>query len=137
MNRFGRDVHEFDKLTADIRASVLVRASDAIAMSALEAADHSAAAARVRAVRHRFASVAPATRLRATAIAAAAAALGHVVLVTFVPAQVAPAMPKTLWLIVGAAAMVVAVFADRLLASWDTSATRRLWRATSYFVLRT
>ena len=137
MNRFERDIPreagrpargEFDELAVHVRASLLFRVAEAIAMACFDSVDRSAAARRLRTASSRFASTAPGTRLRAAAIAVAAATNGHVALLAFVPPQVAPAMPRTLWVIVGAAALIVAVFADRLIASWDTSATRRLWR---------
>ena len=121
----------FDGVAACVRTSVLFRAADAIASAVHTSANRSACAARVRDARARFAALTSAGRLQTVAIVAATGAVGHLLLLLLVPAQIAPATPKALWMLVAAAALVVALCARRLAASWATSVVCRLFAPRS------
>jgi len=76
-------------------------------------------------MRERFDSLDPARRVRAAAIVVSVASAGHLVLLRIVPSQLAPALPKALWLLVAATAAVAAVWPHSVIAAWQTSALRR------------
>lgn len=116
---------DFDRVSACVRASALFRAVEAIATACERAADASAVAARVRRARARFAALSGAERVRTIAMFMGTAAAGHLVLLTTVPAHIAPATPKGLWIGVAVASAIAALFARPLAASWETSAVRR------------
>ncbi len=121
---------EFGELETHVRASALYRVIEGMETACLGATTRSSIAARVREARDHFASLADAGRVRFIAIVLAAAAGGHFALLRWVPAQVAPAAPRGVWLLFAASATFVALCADRLRVSWKSSAVRRLWRAT-------
>jgi hypothetical protein len=127
---------EFDAVAACVRTSALFRAADSIATACLTAADRSAVAARVRDARARFASLPGDGRLRADAICVAMAAAGHLLLLLLVPARIAPGTPKMLWMVVAATATIVALCAQALAASWETSVLRSVFRSAGLSRLR-
>ena len=117
--------HDFDRVSACVRASALFRAAEAIASACERAADGSAVAARVRRARGRFAALPGAERVRTIAIFLGTAAVGHLALLTAVRAHITPATPKGLWIGVAVASAFAALFARPLAASWETSTLRR------------
>ena len=117
---------EFDAVAASVRRSVMFRAADAIAAAFLSAADRSGVALRIRNAWAQCASLTSDARLQAVAIFVAAAAAGHWLLLFLIPAQVAPATPKALWLIIAGTASIVALCARPLAADWETSILRKV-----------
>jgi hypothetical protein len=118
---------DFAALEAEIRRSILVRAIDALGEAWRSAWSDSSTAARIDRWRVRFSSLPRAVRVRAFALAAASTTGAYLLILGAVPAQVAPAVPRAVWLLVLASALVVAGAADRLAANWDASVVRRLW----------
>jgi hypothetical protein len=119
---------EFERLESHLRGSWLVRIIDASATVWRVAATRSAVVRALRSAIARFSSVAPAARLRAVAVFVATAAVGHLILLRFVPPHIAPALPKPMWMLVAAAAVVVALVPERLIAGWESSFVSRIWR---------
>ena len=119
---------EFDRLDSHLRSSWLVRAPEALARAWSHAANRSATARSLRIIQQRFLSLPGQGRVRAIATVVAAAALGHLLLLPFVPAHIAPALPKTFWVLVAATALGAAFDADRLSRAWQSSRVCRLLR---------
>jgi hypothetical protein len=120
------DPREFDAVAATVRASVLFRAASAVATACLTAADQSAVARQARDARVHFESRPCEERVRATAILVATATAGHLLLLFFVPAQIAPATPKVFWVVVAATASIAALVARPIAAGWRTSGLCRI-----------
>jgi hypothetical protein len=126
-----RSVDEFRRLETHIHGSVLFRRFDDLAAAAVAAAAYARVTRRLREVRERFAARSATERVRAVAVFVATAAFGHLLLLAVVPAHIAPATPKTLWIVLGAAAMFTAVCADRFVAAWPSSRVRAWWCGAS------
>jgi len=118
----------FERLESHLRGSWLVRGIDASATAWRVAATRSAIVGSLRNVIARFSSLAAADRLRAVAVFVATATVGHLMLLRFVPPHIAPALPKAFWMLVASAALVVAVFPERLIAGWESSFVSRIYR---------
>jgi len=121
---------EFERLESHLRASRLVRIVDASAIAWRVAAARSAFVRSLRGVNDRLRSPAAADRLRAAAVFVATATIGHLVLLRFVPPHIAPALPKSMWILVAAAATIVALVPERVVAGWESSFASRIWRGT-------
>ena len=122
------DTREFPAVRSMLRSSAIIRACEmAMRWWALGRA-HSSAGSRVAAARERVRRASPADRVRAAALAAGTAAAGHLILLRLVPAQVAPQIPRGLWLFVAAAALVAAFSANAVVGGWNSSLLRRLTR---------
>ena len=120
---------DFSQIEEYVRQSAIVRTIDALGEAWRAAVEDSSTAGRIRRIRSRFLMLPLAVRVRAVAIAVASAAGAYLLLLRVVPAQVAPAIPRTLWPLAFASATATAIVADRLAASWDSSSLRRLWGA--------
>ena len=116
----------FARLESDLQSSFLIRAVDAIAGAWQTAANRSAAAQWIRSGRDRFRSVAVEGRVRAVAVWAATATIGHLVLLRFIPPHVAPALPKVFWILVAFTALVVAIAAKPVAHASRSSLAARL-----------
>jgi hypothetical protein len=118
----------FDRLERHLHDSWLIRTAGARAEAAAAAVERSATADRL----HRFVTtwsvMSAAEKVRAVAVLLAAAASGHLLLLRFVPAHLAPRIPQSFWVLVAAMAVLVASQADRLPAEWEASTVRRVWR---------
>jgi hypothetical protein len=119
---------EFERLESHLRGSWLVRTIDASATAWRVAATRSAIVRDLRSAITRFGSLTQAERLRAVAVFVATAAVGHLILLRFVPPHIVPALPKALWMLVAAAALLVALVPERLIAAWESSFVSRIWR---------
>jgi hypothetical protein len=119
---------EFERLESHLRGSWLVRTIDASATAWRVAATRSAIVRALRSAITHFNSLAPAKRLRAVAVFVATAAVGYLILLRFVPLDIAPALPKAMWVLVAAAALVIALVPERLIAGWESSFVSRIWR---------
>ena len=119
---------EFERLESHLRGSWLARTIDVSATAWRVAATRSAFVCALRSAIARFSSLAPADRLRAAAVFVATATVGHLILLRLVPSYIAPALPKAMWMLVAAAAFVVAVVPERLIAGWESSFVCRIWR---------
>jgi len=119
---------EFERLESHPHGSWLVRAIDASATAWRVAATRSATVRALDSAMARFSSLTQAERLRAVAVFVATAAVGHLILLRFVPPHIAPALPKAMWMLVAAAALVVALVPERLIAGWESSLVSRIWR---------
>jgi hypothetical protein len=120
---------EFERLESHLRGSWLVRSVDAAATAWRVAAPRSALVRPVRRAAAQFRSLSPADRLQAVAVFVAGATAGHLMLLRFVPPHIAPALPKVMWMLVAAAALVVALVPERMIAGWESSFVARIWRA--------
>src|SRR4030095_15852440 len=96
---------EFERLESHLRGSWLVRTIDASATAWRVAAKRSAIVRDLRSAIPRFGSLTQAERLRAVAVFVATAAVGHLILLRFVPPHLVPALPRALWVLVGGAAV--------------------------------
>ena len=121
----GRD---FPRLEAHMRSSLLFRACEGVAAVGRTAAMNSATAAAIHDTRARFNALERHDRIRAIAIATAVGAAGHLLLARLMPSNLAPALPRSFWLLISATAIVAVVFARQLAAALQTSAIRRVIR---------
>jgi len=119
---------EFERLESHLRGSWLVRTIDASAIAWRVAATRSTSARARRTAIAWFSSLTPAERLRAVAVFVATAAVGHLILLRFVPPHIAPALPKPTWMLVAAAALLVALVPEPLIAAWESSFVSKMWR---------
>ena len=119
---------EFERLESHLRGSWLGRGVDASATAWRVAVTRSAFVGSLRRVIARFSSQAPADRLRAVAVSVATATVGHLMLLRFVPPHIAPALPKSFWMLVLAAALVAALVPRRVIAGWESSFVSRIYR---------
>jgi hypothetical protein len=119
---------DFERLESHLHGSRLVRTIEASANAWRVAATRSTSARARRTAIAWFSSRPPAERLRAVAVFVATAAAGHLILLRFVPPHIAPALPKATWMLVAAAALVVAVVPERVIAGWECSFVSRVWR---------
>jgi hypothetical protein len=112
-----------------VRTSALVRVSERTTYALIGLAGRSATAARIRAARGWFESLTGQARLQVAGVFAAAAAVGHLLLLKSLPPQVAPAFPAGCWALVAVGGLFAACCARPLSASWEASAARKCWRA--------
>jgi hypothetical protein len=119
---------EFERLESHLHGSRLVRTIEASAIAWRVAATRSTTGRARRTAIAWFSSLPPAERLRAVAVFVATAAVGHLILLRFVPPHIAPALPKATWMLVAAAALVVAVVPEHAIAGWESSFVCRVWR---------
>jgi hypothetical protein len=122
------NVPEFERLESHLRASWLVRIVSTCASAWITAGHRSATARVLRRARDRFLDLPEAERVRAAAVFVATAVVGHLVLVSFLPAHIAPALPKSFWIVVVVTALVAALNATRLIEAWRSSVVSRIWR---------
>jgi len=122
------ETRDFPAVRSMLLSSAMIRALDLATRRWALARAHSSAGSRVADARERLRRASPADRVRAAALAAGTAAAGHLILLQLVPAQVAPQMPRGLWLFVAAAALVAAVSANAVVSGWNSSLLRRLTR---------
>jgi hypothetical protein len=127
---------DFVRLEAQLQESWLIRGADRIADACVHAGDRSRSARLIRGVRERFLALPVDQRVRAAAAFVAAAATGHLLILRLVPAHVAPALPRLLWVLVAATALIVAVLADRLTEAWNSSLVCRVWREVTAHATR-
>jgi hypothetical protein len=127
------DTREFPAVESMLRASAIVRALDTVARWWTAAGANSAVASRALMAAAQIRRAAPADRVRAFALAIGIASAGHLILLQVVPAQVAPTIPRALWLSVAAAALLAAQCAAAVAGSWNSSVVRRLLRRTRRF----
>jgi hypothetical protein len=123
------DRPDFAGIEAHVRRSVIVKTIEATGRAWRMAREHSATAARLEHMCARFRSLPSPSRVRVVAVGVASAAGGYLLLLNFVPAQVAPELPRGAWLLVFAWAVLIAVGSERFTASWRSSSLRRLWSA--------
>ena len=116
---------EFDAVRALFADSRIVGRTRTTARAATAAWASSWTAGRVRALGRIGAGLSPTDRLRACAVAVGAAAGTHVLLLTAVPAYAAPSMPWWLPAGVAAGAILVAILAPWVVASWPDSRLSR------------
>ena len=119
---------EFERLESHLRGSWLVRSVDAAATAWRVAAPRSALVRPVRRAAAQFRSLSPADRLQAVAVFVAGATAGHLMLLRFVPPHIAPALPKSFWMLVLAAALVAAFVPQRVIAGLESSFVSRIYR---------
>jgi hypothetical protein len=112
---------EFERLESHLRGSWLVRTIDASATAWRVAATRSAIVRALRSAITRFSSLAPADRLRAVAAFSATATIVHLLLLSVVPAHIAPALPQAVWVLVALTALVVAIAAKAVTNAWKSS----------------
>ena len=117
---------DFEAVAAAVQASAMLRAADRISSAALTAWDRSRIARSIRGASVQFGRLGHAERVRAIAVMAVTAFVGHLVLLSVVPPQVAPAAPRLFWIAAAVAVAVVAVFPRATVVSWQTSIVRRL-----------
>lgn len=117
---------DFEAVAAAVQASAMFRAADRISSAALTVWDRSRIARSIRGASVQFERLGHAERVRAIAIIAVTASVGHLVLLSVVPPQVAPAAPRLLWIAAAVAVAVVAMFPRATVVSWRTSIVRRL-----------
>ena len=117
---------DFARLESHLQSSWMIRAVDAIARAWQTAAKRSAIAQRIRSGRDRFRSVAVEGRVRAVAVWVATAASAHLLLLRFIPAHIAPALPNAFWILVVFTALVVALAAKPVAYAWKSSLGARL-----------
>lgn len=122
---------DFPAAEAAIRGSIIAGSIDAAARYWLAAFSESVVHRRAADLRGRYREASRAGRLRGGAVVVAAGAIGHLALVRLVPAQVAPATPPGVWMLVGAAGVFVALCAKRLAISWESSRLRRFGGAVA------
>jgi hypothetical protein len=123
-----RSGDDFSRLEAYVRESLLVRTADRITKGLVVGLGDASVGRALHGAWVRAAARPPAERVRAAALFAAAASVGHLLLLPLVPPHIAPALPKSLWVLVAAAAGFAAAFAERLAACWPTSRLRALAR---------
>jgi hypothetical protein len=119
---------EFERLESHLRGSWLVRTIDVSAAAWRVAATRSAIVRALSRAITQFSSLTPAKRLRAVAVFVATAAVGDLILLRLVPLDIAPTLPKAMWVLVAAAALVIAFVPGRLIAGWESSFVSRIWR---------
>jgi hypothetical protein len=117
---------DFARLESHLQSSVLIRAVDAIAGVWQTAANRSAAAQWIQNGRDRFRSVAVEDRVRAVAVCMATATIGHLLLLRFLPAHIAPALPMDFWILIALTALVVAIAAKPVAHASRSSRAARL-----------
>jgi hypothetical protein len=117
---------DFARLESHLQSSLLIRAVDAIAGAWQTAANRSAAARWIRNGRDRFRSVALEGRVRAVAAFVATATIGHLLLLRFIAAHIAPALPKAFWSLIALTALIVAIAAKPVAHAWRSSFAARL-----------
>jgi len=122
------EARDFPAVRSMLRSSAIIRALDMATRWWALARAHSSAGLRMDDARARLRRASPADRVSAAALAAGTAAAGHLILIQLVPAQVAPQIPRGLWLFVAAAALVAAVSANAVVSGWHSSLLRRLTR---------
>lgn len=116
----------FDRLEAHLSGSWLVRTASRLADAWRAAFGASSIVAAIRDRRDRYRALPDDDRLRAIATFAGTAALVHLLLRGLLPVNLAPALPRVLWMLVVATATVTVVLATRLAAAWPSSTVRRL-----------
>lgn len=116
---------EFDAVRSLFAGSRIVGSTRAAARAATSAWASSWTVARGRALGRIGAGLSPTDRVRAGATALSAAAGTHVLLLTAVPAYAAPSVPWWLPAGVAAGAILVAILAPWVVASWPDSRLAR------------
>jgi len=119
----------FARLESHLQESVLVRGVDAIATASLHAVNRSTTVDWMRKAWARVVSVPVESQVRAASVFAATAAVGHLLLLGLVPAHIAPALPRALWVTTAASALIVAAASAQATTAWTSSAVRGLWAA--------
>ena len=117
---------EFERLEQHLRGSWLIQISGTIASAVFASADRSSTASRLRRMRAAWTVIPGGQRVRAVAAFVATAAAGHLLLLRFVPAHIAPALPQALWILVALTALVVAIAATPVTQAWKSSSLARL-----------
>ncbi len=117
---------DFARLDSHLQSSWLIRGADALATTAAAAASGSTTAQWFRSARDRFHSTAVESRVRAVGVFLTTATIGHLLLLRFVPAHIAPALPKALWVLVAVSALVIAIAAKSVAHAWRPSLVARL-----------
>jgi len=120
---------DFTRLESLLQESRLVRGVDAFATASLHAVNRSTTVEWVRRTWARVVSVPVESQVRAGSVFVATAAIGHLLLLRLVPAHIAPAFPRALWVTMAANALIVAAASAAVTAAWRSSAVRGLWAA--------
>ena len=113
--------HEFDHVRVACASSVIGRITASLARAAASAWRTSATGNLLRSIDTRARGMAAPALLRTMALAVLIAALAQPLLITVMPATVAPAMPR-------AAYVLVAVFAATI--AWQSTAVVSAWPAS-------
>src|SRR5262245_43840633 len=118
---------DFARLQSLLQESRLIRGVDTIATASLHAVNRSTSAEWMRRTWARVVSGPVESQVRATSVFVATATIGHVLLLRLVPAHIAPALPRALWVTIAASALIVAAASAPVTTAWASSAVRGLW----------
>ena len=120
--------HEFDAVRASFASSWPGTFVAALTQAAQSALRTSATVAAARSMARTMKAIATGSVIRTCAIAIAIAAAVQPVLIALMPATVAPAMPRPVFVIVAIFAGLIAWQAEAIHRAWSTSTLGRLMR---------